>query len=233
MARLARLFCPDVPHLLQARVEAGSQPVTVPVLDAWAKWLEQESQARGISVHGWAFIPEEILLLVTPRDADSLRHLMQTLGRRIARQRGGGKVFAGRYRSALIEPGAWVLPTLVWLESAPVRHGLATDPEHWRWSSARAHTGAGVQLWLSMHADYWRCGNTPYERQAYYRNLIHEGLAPTMADRIEATLAGQWALGSESFIERVEQRASRRVTPRSRGRPRSIEKAPPAADSAG
>ncbi len=220
MARLARLYSPDVPHLLQARLETG-QPINVQTLDAWAKWLEQVSNERRISVHGWAFIPAEILLLVTPPDADSLRHLMQTLGRRIARQRGGGRVFRGRYHSALVEPGAWVLPTLVWLETAPVRHGLVSNPEHWRWSSARAHTGVGVQPWLSMHADYWRCGNTPFERQAHYKRLVHEGVNRPAIDQIESALSGQWALGGAAFIARVEQKASRRVTPRARGRPRA------------
>src|SRR5690606_33517497 len=104
-----------------------------------------------LAVHGWALTAEEILLLVTPADADGLRSLMQSLGRRIATQRGGGRVFAGRYRSALIEPGRWVLRALVWLEMLPIRQGLATDAEHWRWSSACAHTGACAPGWLSVH----------------------------------------------------------------------------------
>lgn len=222
MARLRRLYSPGAPHLLQVGLQAAPQPLNVLTLDEWTKWLEQETARLRVLVHGWAFVPAEILLLVSPPDADSLRQLMQTLGRRIARQRGGGRVFTGRYHSALVEPGSWVLPALIWLEALPLRHGLASDPEHWRWSSARAHTGAGVQTWLSMHVDYWRCGNTPFERQAAYRSLTHEGLGNNANQQIEAALRGQWAVGEAAFIERIAQLASRRVSPRARGRPRKV-----------
>src|SRR5690606_16371838 len=158
--------------------------------------------------------------LATPDDADGLRSLLQSLGRRIATQRGGGKVFAGRYRSALIEPGTWLLPALMWVERLAVRSGLVGDPEHWRWSSARAHTGANPHGWLSVHQDYWACGNTPFDRQAVYRDLLHDGPSPSQREQLEAALRGQWALGSVAFMERMQDAASRRVAPRPRGRPR-------------
>ena len=180
MARLPRLYSPDTPHLLQARLLPGTVAPTVQMLDQWALWLGQEAARPRMAVHGWAITPAEILLLMTPPDADGLRSLMQTLGRRIAAQRGGGKVFAGRYHSALVEPHHWVLPALIWLEQLPLRQELAHDAEHWRWSSARVHSGAHPPGWLTVHADYWACGNTPFDRQARYRMLLQEGLG-TMA----------------------------------------------------
>lgn len=228
MARLPRLYSPDTPHLLQAVLLTAAQTPTVQVLDQWAAWLAAETARLRIAVHGWAIGPEEILLLATPHDANGLRSLMQSLGRRIATQRGGGQVFSGRYRTSLLEPGAWVLPALMWVELLPVRSGLAGDPEHWRWSSARAHTGASSQGWLSVHPDYWACGNTPFDRQARYRDLLHDGLSPAQRERLESALHGQWALGSAVFMERMQDAATRRVAPRPRGRPRKTP-----ADAAG
>ncbi|GAA5232898.1 hypothetical protein FOZ76_02170 [Verticiella sediminum] len=220
MARLPRLYGPDTPHLLQARLLPPEPSQPLRVLDDWQSWVALEAERHGAAVHGWALTPEEILLLATPSDADCLRALMQGLGRRIAAQRGGGKVFAARYHSALVEPGAWVLPSLVWLENLPVRHHHAPDAEHWRWSSAHAHTGAGSPGWLTVHADYWACGNTPFERQAHYRRLLHEGLGSPAQLRIAQAVRGQWALGGPAFVARMEEAASRRVRPRPRGRPR-------------
>lgn len=220
MARLPRLYSPDTPHLLQARLLTSAAAPTVQMLDQWAAWLGEEAVRLRMAVHGWAITPAEILLLLTPADPDGLRSLMQTLGRRIATQRGGGKVFAGRYHSALVEPGSWVLPALIWLEQLPLRQGLAHDAEHWRWSSARVHSGASPQDWLTVHADYWACGNTPFERQARYRMLLQEGLGTMARSRIEAAVHGQWALGGDAFLARMEQAASRRAAARPRGRPR-------------
>jgi len=219
MARLPRLYAPDTPQLVQAILLPAEQALTVQVLDTWAAWLETETARLRIAVHGWALTPHELLLLATPAGQHGLRSLLQSLGRRISTQRKGGAVFAGRYRSALVEPGAWVLPALVWLETLPVRAGLASDAEYWRWSSARAHAGAGVCGWLTEHEDYWACGNTPFDRQAFYRGLLHEGLGSSAQGRLDAALHGQWALGDSAFLERIGQSASRRLAPRPRGRP--------------
>src|SRR5690606_12608108 len=123
MARLPRLYAPDTPQLVQAVLLPAEHDLALQVLDAWAGWLETETARLRIAVHGWAFTPGEMLLLATPGGPHALRSLLQSLGRRISTQRGGGAVFAGRYRSALVEPGAWVLPSLVWLETLPVRAG--------------------------------------------------------------------------------------------------------------
>lgn len=220
MARLARLFCPDTPHLVQLALRPASEPVAVPALDAWAAGLVQTWQAQRLAVHGWVLTPTEILMLATPPSADALRATVQVLGRVLARLRGGGPVFSGRYHSTVVEPGAWVLPSLIWLENLPVRQGLASESEYWRWSSARAHTGFDVVSPVQMHPDYWRCGNTPFDRQANYRRRLHEGLPAADAATVVAALQGQWALGSPEFAARVEQQGGRRATPRPRGRPR-------------
>lgn len=222
MARMARLFCPDTPHLLQISLLPAAHPVGVPDLNAWADILVQTWQSQKLAVHGWALTPEEILLLTTPPSAAALRALVQRLGRLLARQRGGGAVFAGRYHSCLLEPGRWVLPGLIWLENLPVRQGLATEGEYWRWSSARAHTGFDIASPIQMHPDYWRCGNTPFDRQAGYRERMHAGLAASEETQLLAALQGQWALGSPAFIAQIEAHGTRRASPRPRGRPRRV-----------
>src|SRR5690606_26249018 len=101
-----------------------------------------------------------------------------------------------------------------------------------RWSSARGHTGASPHGWLSVRPGYWACGNTPFDRQALYRHLLHEGPSPSQRERVEAALHGQWALGSAAFMERMQDAASRRVAPRPRGRPRKTVAKTAASDSA-
>ncbi|GAB1847871.1 hypothetical protein MyNCGM683_27280 [Achromobacter xylosoxidans] len=143
-------------------------------------------------------------------------------------------MFAGRYRSALLEPGAWVLPALVWLETYPVRSGASQDPDSWPWSSASSHTGnttAAPAQWQSDHADYWACGNTPFDRQANYRKRLQDGLSREETQRIDQAVSGQWALGGPSFIASLAHTASRRVAPGQRGRPRKKPAAPAAVDA--
>jgi len=235
MARLPRLYAPGLPQLVQARfvrpLAAPGAPAPAVLFNDIAAWLGEAAARHRVAVHGWVLAAESILLLATPDDEASLPRLMQTLGRNLAARLRDGRVFAGRYRSALVEPGVWVLPALIWLETQPSRDGSTQDPESWPWSSAASHTGgqATPPSWLSDHADYWACGNTPFDRQANYRRQLQEGLSREQSERIDRTLAGQWALGGADFISSLAATASRRVTPGQRGRPRKNRAADPAA----
>lgn len=226
MARLPRLYAPGLPQLVQANFAAplatASQPVPADILNQLAQWLGESATRHRVSVHGWLLSTDRVLLLATPPDEDSLPRLMQTLGRNLAARMRHGRVFAGRYRSALVEPGAWVLPALVWLESASQHAPHPHEPERWPWSSAASHTGAAPSAvaWLSDHRDFWTSGNTPFDRQATHRRRLSDGLARAQEEQISRAISGQWALGSARFVESLEQIASRRAAPGKRGRPR-------------
>lgn len=233
MARLPRLYAPGLPQLVQASfvqpLAAPGQPAPQDILNQLAAWLGDSAQRHKVAVHGWVLATDRILLLATPADEAGLPRLMQTLGRNLAARLRGGRVFAGRYRSALLEPHAWVLRAQIWLETYPVRSGSASDPDSWPWSSAGSHTGASHHTpaqWQADHADYWACGNTPFDRQANYRKLLQDGLSREESQRIEQAVSGQWALGGPGFIASLAHTASRRVSPGHRGRPR---KKPPVA----
>ncbi len=226
MARLPRLYAPGLPQLVQASfaasLAAASQPAPAELLNQLTLWLGEAAARHKVAIHGWLLTADCVLLLATPRDEEGLPRLMQTLGRNLAARLRNGRVFAGRYRSALVEPGHWVLPALVWLESAPSRGSHPHDPERWPWSSAAGHTGAAISgsSWMHDHPDFWAAGNTPFDRQANYRRLLTEGLGLDTATQIQKAVTGQWALGSAAFVAGLASTASRRVAPGKRGRPR-------------
>lgn len=234
MARLPRLYAPQVPQLVQAEfarpLAAVSDPTPSGELDQLLAWLQQDARDYKVAVHGWLLLNDRITLLATPPDAQSLSRLMQSLGRRLAAHMRQGRVYAGRYRSALVEPGHWVLPAMVWMESLPVQLHYVDRAESWPWSSAAAHTGThagapagsptGASGLLSDHVDYWQDGNTPFAREASYRERIMHGLSATQIRRIEQALFGQWVLGEASFLAKLSTLATRRLAPAARGRPR-------------
>lgn len=217
MARLARLYAPEIPQLLQARfMPEGTGPARS--LERVTHWMVDELRGKAIAVHAWAVLPDRWVALATPGGPRDLPRLVQGLGRRLAGD-WGGAVFAGRYHSSLVEPGRWVLRAMVWLESLPVQQGLVAEAEQWKLSSAAGHTGAGTSAMLTDHTDYWASGNTPFDRQASYRRALHDGLGHATRQTIEAALHGQWALGEPGFIQSLET-GTRRAAPAKRGRPK-------------
>ena len=230
MARLPRLYAPAIPQLVHARflfplserAASGAR-----ILDDLQKWLLDGLARHGVMLHAWTLTDEGMLLLATPNDAQGLPRLVQSLGRNLATTLRSGPVFSGRYRSTLVEPGHWVIPAMIWLESWVAREKGASDSEIWPWSSAGFHTGAllGYSPALSDHADFWSSGNTPFDRQAAYKSRFTEGLSASQLQQIAQALHGQWALGSADFIHQLGQVASRRPSQGRRGRPR--KSAPP------
>lgn len=192
-------------------------------------WLGKAALQEGAAIHGWSLTPKAIYLLATPSHDKCIPSLVQSLGRNLAAQLKTGSVFSGRYRSMIPQPGLWVLPSLIWLERQPLREELTTDPEAWPWSSARVHTGApGIPpSWFQPHPDYWACGNTPFDRQAFYRRRLLEGARRIEEKQIEYALHGQWGLGETLFLTELEKMTHRRVSPAPRGRPRKSDGASP------
>ncbi|MFV0283293.1 MAG: hypothetical protein ACK5JE_05835 [Castellaniella sp.] len=238
MARLPRLYAPRIPQLVQARFARPLAPADAPApaaaLNRIRDWLAQEIGraaaggvgASAVALHAWTVLPDRITLLATPDDEGALSRLMQALGRRMGSGLMRTRVYEGRYRNALLEPGRWVLPAMVWLESLPVSTGQVGTAAQWPWSSAAEHAGldgagpAGPRPALTDHPDYWREGDTPFARQAAWRERLAAGLGESQRPPIEAALAGQWALGEKIFLAHLGRLASRRVSPAPRGRPR-------------
>jgi putative transposase len=226
MARQPRLYAKGYAQLVSIHLSEAIQRAPEASLDQrynnLTAWLGESSLACDTVIHGWVITSQAINFLATPTDNKGLPSLVQALGRKLAAQFKLGHVFSGRYHATIPQPGAWVLPALIWLEHQPVRERLVEQAESWPWSSAHTHAGTLGQApaWLQPHSDYWLCGNTPFDRQANYRQILAEGLSATSVQRIVFCLNGQWALGDASFIQELQTLASRRVSPGARGRPK-------------
>lgn len=224
MARLPRLYAPRIPQLAQAHFaqafSRASEPTPAGDMDRLRDWLGLEVARHQLALHAWVITPDRLCLLATPADVHGISRVIQGMGRRMGAGMQRGRAFEGRYHNALLEPGRWVLPAMVWLESLPMSLGYVDDPTRWPWSSAAGHIGLRADPMLTDHMDYWSEGNTPFSRQAAYRRRFDAGVEPTHRSRIEAALTGQWALGERIFLNHLGRLASRAVSPRPRGRPR-------------
>ena len=90
---------------------------------------------------------------------------------------------------------------------------------------------------MTDHPLYWSLGNTPFEREAAYRDLLAQGADsaaaisapgrsaltqgadPQETRRITEACVRSWALGSSEFLERLSPGSGRRLRPKRRGRP--------------
>jgi putative transposase len=121
------------------------------------------------------------------------------------RHRRVGHLFQARFKAHLIDSDEYLLTVARYVVLNPVRAHIVEDALQWPWSSARATAGCAiVPPWLTTDVILGRFH--PHDSSAahtLYRAFIHDiGSARSPWRK----LVGQIYLGSESFIDRVQQR---------------------------
>jgi REP-associated tyrosine transposase len=187
--------------------------------------LRSLSRRHSVSIHAYALMPDHFYMLLTPSDGLSLSLSMQALGRRYVRdfnRRHGrsGTLWQARFRCTVIDPERYLLPCALFVELGPARAQLVADPKVYPWSSLPHHLGLQVDPAIAEHAEVWKLGNTPFERQAEYRRLSETGLPQTEEARIHNAVEHGWALGEAQFLRDLAGRTERRLAPLPVGRPR-------------
>lgn len=183
---------------------------------AYRSALRDAAATERVQVHALALLDTEVQLLLTPATVTGLSRLMQAVGRRYVsahhrRHGGSGTLWEGRFRCALVEPGATLLEVLCLIDGQPA------EAE----ATSLLHRAAGTaDPLLTDPVEYWQLGNTPFDRQAAWRRRLTDGVPHHRAEVWRQAALGGWAVGSPRFAAQVAEQAARPAVPRPRGRPR-------------
>lgn len=244
MARLPRLVLAGEAHLVIQRALEG-RPAFMDDEDraCYRAALHEALATERVALHAYALLEHEVLLLATPLRSESLARLMQAIGRRYVgafnRRHGrNGTLWNGRFRACPVQAGGPLLQTMLWIDAAGSasgggNHAASTDDAagagaphgHALHAGAQAcslahHGGAARDSLLTDPPEYWELGNTPFEREHAWLNLLAAGVAPAAATRLRRAALGGWALGTPGFVAEAAAAGGRPAAPRPRGRPR-------------
>ena len=229
MARLSRLGVGGWPHLVVQGVQAG-QALWRDELDAQALHaaLVEASRQHDVAVHAYRLLAFEgdaqpaLALVLTPPTDEALGLFMQAVGRRYVagynRRHGRqGSLWAGRYRSTVLDAARYLLDAMQWVEQpcwtpdGPIRPRL---------SSLACHLGAGSDPLVTDPPLFWALGNTPFDRELAWRGRLTQGLPAAQGEALAQAVHKGWALLAQDEAAKLEKAAGRRMLPRPRGRPR-------------
>jgi hypothetical protein len=116
-------------------------------------------------------------LLVTPRRPEAISLVMRDVGRRYVQYinysyRRSGTLWEGRFKSILVDAQRYFFTCCRYIELNPVRAGIVTRPEEYRWSS-HCHYALGREDHLvTAHEEYQALGNDETARRQAYRELF-------------------------------------------------------------
>jgi putative transposase len=224
MARLPRVVVADVPHHVTQRGNAR-QVILASNADrvTYLELLREYSQLYGLSVLGYCLMSNHVHLIAVPQTIEALaQSLKQAHGRYAtywnAQQSSTGHVWQGRFYSCpLDESHLW--KALRYVELNPVRAGMVATAEQWKWSSAAAHSG-GASPDPTLELERWRKRWTAAE----WREFIDDAESAADVSALRHSTHTGRPLGSQDFVQVLEQLTSRPLAPRKGGRP----KKPPA-----
>lgn len=229
MARLPRADAAGWPHLVRQQVHEGgawlrdAQDRAAALAD-----LKEAALAHRVRIHAYAMEPTQLWLLLTPDDEAALGRFMQAFGRRYVgafnRRHGrSGTLWAGRYRSVIVDPARTLLDAMALVE----RNDPAAAGNDVTASSRAHHLGQGTDALVSDHAAYWALGNTPFDRHLAWRERLDQGLGAARVRELEAAVRTGWALLSQEDAQMLGQTIGRRLVPAKRGRPRHEKQSDP------
>ncbi|MGA8051792.1 MAG: transposase [Burkholderiales bacterium] len=191
---------------------------------AYLYWLRRDAERFGVRLHAYVLMTNHVHLLLTPERPEHASGLMQALGRRYVRNvnrkyERTGTLWEGRFRACGVHAEDYLLACMRYIELNPVRAGLVTSPELYRWSSFGRNGMGKDDTLLSEHALYTALGNAPLARQMAYRTLFREQLDEAIVTEIRAATTSGHLLATEDARRQAEASLGRQLGPAPRGRP--------------
>lgn len=196
MPRAARVVQTGVPlHIVQRGVDR------VRTFHAEADFLHYRDDlkaaidATGVMLHAYVFMPNHVHLLLTPPEPSAPARTMRRLGARYVRYINAtyartGTLWEGRFRSALVDTERYLLRCIRYIELNPVRAGLVSVPEHYRWSSFRCHAFGEPDPLVTPHALYLAQHPAPAMRQSAHAAFCQRVLALDELQAFRLTVRG-------------------------------------------
>jgi len=144
MARIARVVIPGYPHHI---IQRGNRRQRVFFSDndkkSYLDFLRIYAKQAGIAIWGYCLMDNHVHLIAVPDTEESLAAGLAETHRRYTRMinfREGwrGYLWEGRFKSFSLSQNH-LLATLRYIERNPVRAGIVSRAEEYKWSSARAH----------------------------------------------------------------------------------------------
>jgi putative transposase len=231
MARQPRLILPNQPHLI---IQRGNDNQLIFRDDEdhrrFLEWLRESAKFYRVAIHAYVLMPNHLHVLATPSDEDGLAAMMQKVGRLYVpwfnnKYGRSGTLFQGRFRTSVIDPDAYFLACIRYIELNPLRSQLAFELLDYPWSSYAHHAGVRPDPLITDHAKYWELGNTPFQREAAFIELVQQGMSGQELDTINAAVLKGAPLGSHAFKVALEHQTKRQILPAKRGRPFKVKAA--------
>ena len=215
MARIARVVIPGVPHHITQRGNRRLQ--TFFCQDDFLRYIDllyEFKDDAGVEIWAYCLMPNHVHIVAVPEQTDSLAKLFRPVHQRYSRSintRFGwrGHLWQERFHSSAMDE-AHTLAAVRYVELNPVRARLCAQPEDWMFSSANAHLSGSEDRLVTIAP--------MLNRVSDWKNYLTSGQSKKIDEVIRRHGRTGRPMGSDQFLERMEQLTGRSLKSRKRGR---------------
>lgn len=224
MPRKERLFILGLPQIIQLQGHNKCDLFTADEdYDYFLQCIDKAISRYGGDLHSYCLLADKALLLITPNEKENIGAIIQHVGRRYVpyfnkKYQRSGSLWEGRYKSCLVEPENYLLPSMHYIESGGTLLDVAAAD--YRWSSYSHNAGLVSLPRITPHAEYNLLAKTSLQRGEAYRRFSHKPIGSYILQRITECIHQNTILGMAKFCQQLESQLQGNVRPRKRGRPR-------------
>lgn len=223
MARLPRFNIPGVPqHVIQRGNNHQACFLSEQDYRVYLNKLNEYCEKYNVLIHSYVLMTNHVHLLLTPKAAEGVSQLLQSLGRYYVRyfnqtHQRSGTLWEGRFKSTLVDSENYLLTVSRYIELNPVRAKMVMQPADYPWSSFDKNALGKTSKLITPHHCYQSLGKTDKQRQTAYLALFEHKLKHDFLDNIRDATNKAWVLGGENFKKQIEEQTGRRASPSLRG----------------
>jgi putative transposase len=171
-------------------------------------------------IHAYCWMSNHVHLLIQVSEVP-LSKLIHNLSFRYAsyinkKRSRKGHLFQGRYKAILVDAENYLHELVRYIHLNPVRAGVATNPQDYKWSGHQCYLGITRKSWLTVKyvlSQYSRQESTALR---LYESFVLEGLNEECRREFHHGSAEGRLLGDDKFIEEVLQQSDKKAGKRYR-----------------
>jgi putative transposase len=220
------MYLADVPcHIVSRGNNRDACFFTLQDYSFYLECLGDAARRYRVAIHAYVLMTNHVHLLMTPKSAEGISRLMQSLGRRYVQyvnheyQR-CGTLWESRHKASLIDAERYLLACYRYIELNPVRARMVRHPSEYRWSSFHANSLGEPDTLVSPHSLYRALGTTEESRRFAYRDLCESQLDPGAIRDIRTATRFSMPVGDHRFKAQVEAALGRSIGQCKLGRPK-------------
>jgi len=221
MPRIARVVVVDYPHHITQR---GNQKQKVFLHEDdyrhYRKLIAEFAPKYGLEIWAYCLMPNHVHFVAVPRQVDSMAKTFNTTHMLYAQYFNRkydktGHLWQGRFFSAVLDE-KHLYAAVRYVETNPVRSGLAVSPEEYPWSSASSH--------IKGESDPLLYPKSPLSSILSWPVFLNLQPDREAEDTIRSATRSGRPCGDSSFLKQMEQLTQRHFSTRKKGRPKVNER---------